>query len=219
MKKFALLVITLMTAGQIFAQKTTVTSIRRETTYRMSELKVWYQGEVNLGFATGGKVVWDGDIEKTNFDRVFLETVQGVRITKYGFAGLGTGLHYIYGRFDPKYKKSERWNTLLMPIYLNLKGYYPVTDDFAPYASMSFGGSAALASNLNDDFDSSYGSYSVRLRGGFYYQVGVGITYGALNFGFGYTLQKMKCKYFEDGYSESESLKNDSFYIQVGLKF
>lgn len=219
MKKFALLVIALMTVGEIFAQKTTVTSIRRETTYRMSELRVWYQGEVNLGFATGGKVVWSGDIEKTNFDRVFLETVQGVRITKYGFAGLGTGLHYVYGRFDPKYKKSARWNTLLMPIYLNLKGYYPVTDDFAPYVSMSFGGSAALASNINYDHYGSYDSYSERLRGGFYYQVGVGLNYGILNFGFGYTLQKMKYKYFEGGYSESESMKNDSFYVQVGLKF
>lgn len=52
-----------------FAQKMTVTNINREKTYQTSthNVDIWYEGELNLGFATGGKLKWDdGEKDKTN---------------------------------------------------------------------------------------------------------------------------------------------------------
>lgn len=208
------------------AQKMTVTNISKEKTYKTSthNIDVWYQGEVNLGYAVSGKCKLDdeGDIEKfkTNYSRPLIETVHGVRITKYAFVGAGVAVQYAPGKINPDVEDSdEKWNTLMIPLFFNLKGYYPVTDDFAPYISLSFGGSICATSSLNDS-GIAYGyNYDDKLKGGFYSEYGIGFNYKRLNFGLGLQHQTMKRTLSEGKYSSEEKWSINSFYVKVGLTF
>lgn len=222
MKKLLFLLAAAMIAAPTFAQKTTVTRVNREKTYTTSEhnIKVWYQGEVNLGYATSGKMKWtyDGESEigKTNFSRPLISTVHGVRITPYAFVGLGVGAQYAYGEIDKGY--DDKWNTLLIPAFLNLKGYYPINDDFAPYVSVSLGTSFCATS----DFDYQDGDWEEKMKGGFYGEYGLGINYKKLNFGFGIMTQNMKLQELYRGTvekDETEKLSTTSFYVKIGIKF
>lgn len=219
MKKIFMLAVAAMVALPTItmAQKTTIQRITREKTYETQtyDVKIWYEGSLMFGYATGGKMTIkdeDGDIwkEKTDFSRPFIETVHGVRITKYGYAGLGLGVQYAYGKFEPDYEDSDKWNTLLMPIFLNLKGYYPVNNTFAPYVSVSLGSSACLMSNWND-------SEEEKLVGGFYGKAGIGFSYKKFMFDFGLMHQGLAIKY--TGYSSKDKLSNNSFYVNLGVKF
>ncbi len=76
---------------------------------------VEYRGEIAVGYS----IVLD-DINRLN-----LHTVQGVAIGEYMASGLGVGLDY-----------GEDWS---IPIYLNVKGFLPVTDRISPYFSFDVG--------------------------------------------------------------------------------
>jgi len=206
-----------------FAQKMTVTNINREKTYKTSthSVDIWYEGELNIGFATGGKLKWDagGDKEKTNYSRPFISTVHGVRITKYGFVGLGAGAQYAFGKISPDSDESDNWKTLMIPVFLNLKGYYPVTEDFAPYISVSLGSSICATSFFGDSGEDDGYKWENKLKGGFYGEYGVGFNYKRLNFGFGLQHQSMKFSSTYDGESDDEKASINSFFVKVGLKF
>ncbi len=88
-----------------------------------AQVPVKYQGEVDLGYSIGVGTFATG--------RVNLHTIQGVRIGKYFSTGLGLGLDY-YHEF---YEQGE----LATPIYLNLKGYLPVSEKVSPYFSFDIG--------------------------------------------------------------------------------
>lgn len=59
---------------------------------------IWYEGELNIGYGTGGTLKADGESEDAKYTRPFIETVHGVRITPYAFAGLGIGFQYAYDK-------------------------------------------------------------------------------------------------------------------------
>lgn len=241
MKK--LLLVALLLCGVTatsFAQLVQSTTTVTERTYgkQKKELgKIRYQGEVNIGFATGGKLNMEveGIKEKigTDFSRPFLETVHGVRVGDYLFAGVGVGLQHAYGKFmnDERLDFDEdevpNWNTTMMPIFLNLKGYYPVTKHFAPYISLSLGATTTLGSDLSftdSYFDSGYSEWiDTKLKGGFYCDFGVGFTARKFNFGFGLMHQGMKfTEEVADNYDNEHyeaKMSVTSFYVKLGLKF
>ena len=215
---------------------------------QQSNWKARYQGELNLGFATGGKLKMEvgGQIEKfaTNFSRPLLETVHGVRVGDYLFGGIGLGVQYAYGDQTEGVDNSLKWNTAMMPLFLNLKGYYPVSDNFAPYISLSLGGTAVLASDVNVSESTSVSrpgnenlgidqyhrnsSSETKLKGGFYCDFGVGFTARKFNFGLGLMHQAMKLTQEEWDYNNRTGSSSDSaeakmsvtsFYVKVGLKF
>lgn len=163
-----------------FAQKTTITQMSRERTYQTTtrNVDVWYQGELNVGYGLDGKV----DGEKAEFGRVFVETIHGARITKYAFVGLGIGVQY-----------ATEWEKIAMPVFVDLKGYYPVGEKFAPYVNVDLGYSPI---------------FNAATDGGFYAAYGVGLNYGKLNFGLGCQHQAL-----------GDGLACNSFYVKVGLKF
>lgn len=211
-----------MAPAMTSAQKMTVTNISKEKTYKTSthNIDVWYQGELNLGYAVSGKLKLtdeDGDMEKfkTNYSRPIIETVHGVRITKYAFVGAGVAVQYAFGKIDSSEENSEKWDTMMIPVFLNLKGYYPVTEDFAPYISLNFGSSICAMSGMTQ----SYGSYDYQMKGGFYGEYGIGFNYKRLNFGLGLQHQTMKMVYTERNYSDEEKWSVNSFYMKVGLTF
>ncbi len=218
------------------------------TSFAQSDWKVRYQGELNLGYATGGKLKMDfnGQNEKvkTNFSRPLLETIHGVRVGDYLFGGLGVGVQYAYGDLNKEVEESANWNTALMPIFFNLKGYYPVTKHFAPYISLSLGATSVLASDMNESKSTSgsrpgheglgidkynwSNSSETKLKGGFYCDFGIGFTARKFNFGLGLMHQGLKLTQKSEQYNNRTGVDSDSsktkmsvtsFYAKVGLKF
>lgn len=206
MKKIMLMAFAMLAVPTLsLAQKTTVTTMNKSLRYHKEShtVSMWYEGELNAGYGFGGTCRYDDAVFDANYWRPFIETVHGVRIKQYAFVGAGLGVQYAF--------KKDYWNTLMMPIFLNVKGLYPVTDDFAPYFSMDLGGSVCL---LADDFNDD----ETRYRGGFYGSFGLGLNYKRLNFGFGWQIQKSK---FKDLYDDEylDRLRVSSFFVKIGLKF
>ena len=125
-----------------------------------------YQGEVNAGYALG----LDGAA-----DRVIFETIHGVRINKYAFVGIGIGFNSYKDiltdiSFDRRgnIKSIETGWGITLPVFLDIKGYYPVTKDFAPYIDLGLGCSTGV----------------MEIEGsGFLANIGFGMNYKKLNFG------------------------------------
>lgn len=230
MKKFIVLAIAAVLAmpSAMMAQKTTVQTVTRQKTYNtfLRNISVWYQGEVNVGYAISGNIVdkLDGEKLNTNFSRPFVETTHGIRITKYAFLGAGLGLQFAPGKIEPDFEdyyddyygyevKSPRWNTLLMPLFINVKGYYPVTDDIAPYISLSFGGAPVLTSNISaidEDF---------RLGGRAYCKFGAGVNYKKWTFDFGVMHQGLFINDWDEPKEYGSKYRINSFYMNVGFVF
>lgn len=157
MKKTIVLAVTAILAVSFTAsaQKTTVTRVNRDNAYRTTQTTVvpkmqrprqktvWYQGEVALGLAVGNGMT--GPV---------VETVHGIHITKYAFVGAGVGLHYPIEYGDP-----------LVPLFANVKFYYPVNDKIAPFLSIDAG-------------------YDV-CEDGIYFSVGAGLKYKRWQFSAG----------------------------------
>lgn len=121
-----------------------------------------YQGEVNLVMLW---VRW-----KTVWTELFSETIHGSRISKYAFVGLGFGFNAYKDilSFDEYDGDLETVWGMTVPVFLDMKGYYPVTDDFAPYIDLGLGCSIGV----------------LEIEGsGFLANVGFGINYKKLNIG------------------------------------
>ncbi len=207
MKKICMLALAFVcgTATASYAQLiTSTTSVSEKTIEKKGrgDVKVWYEGELNLGYGMGGSLKYDGESEDAHFARPFIETVHGARITRYAFVGLGAGFQYAY---------DEEWEIGLVPVFLNLKGYYPVTEHFAPYVSVDLGYGLGVLGTKNYG-----GEEGLDLKGGLYASYGIGLNYKRLNFGFGWQHQSMKFAY--EGES-GDSFGANSFFLKVGLKF
>ena len=178
--------------GSVFFYAITdVEKMTKEGAIKNHNWKVKYRGEVNFGYATGGKLKDVVGVLDSDVSRPYIETIHGVSIADYIFVGGGFGVQYYYGK---QYEDgSDKWNNLTLPIFGNIKGMYPVTDHFKPYISVSLGGTVVATSDLNEK---SYG-YSTKLKGGFYYDLGIGFQYKKLNFGVGMQHQDLK---FEEVY-------------------
>lgn len=177
------------------------------TEYTSTVKNTRYQGELNFGYGLGGKVKdSDGDKADANFSRAFIETVHGVRINEYAFAGLGVGFQYAY--------EDNNFNgegVGFIPLFLDLKGYYPVTDSFAPYVAIDLGYGLPVIGTEND-----YGYGYSELKGGFYASYGIGLNYKKLNFGLGWQHQSFK---YESGGNTGDSFGVNSFFVKIGLNF
>ena len=137
-KVFLLLTVLLLSTGSAFAQKWWVRhSVEYKTgndrhewsIYRKSSC-VSYRGEVNLGYSIGV-----GDV---GLGRVNIHTIQGVQVGRFVSAGLGAGIdiyHYDGASF-------------LIPIYLNVKGYLPVSRIVTPYLSLDIGGGIGVGPQM-----------------------------------------------------------------------
>ena len=84
-----------------------------------AKIPVKYHGEADLGYSIG--------VGTFSTCRANLHTIQGVQVGRYFSAGLGLGLDH--------YHEFYEIGVLAIPIYLNLKGYIPVSEKVAPYIS------------------------------------------------------------------------------------
>ena len=74
---------------------------------------VSYQGEIDLGYAFG--------YEEFSPESVNLHTIQGIKVGKYFSTGIGSGLDFYYNYDDT--------SEVMVPLYLNVKGYLPLDDE------------------------------------------------------------------------------------------
>lgn len=185
-----------------------------ESTTNKTDHKSGYQGELNFGY------VVDGD-----YSRPFIESIHGFNMSGYAFAGVGFGLQYAYNK--------DKWNNMGIPLFVNLKGMYPVTENFSPYITLSLGYNFLLFG------DSKHMINFIDGLGGFYNDLGVGIKYKAFNLSLGMQVQKFNIDsnemsysynrdavyelFYADGtYEEGEEiskLKNVGFYVKFGVMF
>ncbi len=150
-----------------------------------------YQGDFNLGYETA---------------RGFLmETIHGARFNKYLFAGIGLGYHYmddIEKTIEDERGEERVWigkNFERIPLFVNLKGYLPISDSFMPYLNLSLGGGFDTKGDENH---------------GFYSDLGVGFKSRLFNFGLGW--MRHGEVHFERN-SDENYMPHDSFYLKVGL--
>lgn len=95
-----------------------------------AQAPVKYHGEVDLGYSIGVGTFATG--------RVNLHTIQGVQVGKYFSTGIGLGLDFYHE--GPE---------LMIPIYLNLKGYLPVAAKVCPYFSFDIGAGIGASTGLS----------------------------------------------------------------------
>ncbi len=145
-----------------------------------------YQGDVEFGYSVG--------VGTFSTSRVNIHTTHGVRFNEYLFAGLGTGIDI--------YQGSE----FGLPIYLALKGYWPVTDRLSPYLGLDMGGSIGLSEYMGN------GPLFVPQIGLAYK---IGENGNAITFGIGFTAQKWNYK--ESGLKLGFNTNAISF--KVGFQF
>ena len=89
-----------------------------------AQTPIKYQGEVDLGFSLG--------VGEWAINRVNVHTIHGAKIGDYFSAGIGLGTDiYVVKGLEAD---------LMVPVYLNVKGYLPTKTKVTPYASFDIGG-------------------------------------------------------------------------------
>jgi len=83
-----------------------------------------YQGEASAGIAFG-----TGTFSES---RIIGETVHGLRFNENFFAGLGLGTHYYLGNNNSD-------SGMVMPLFFDIRGYYPINTTLTPFASFDIG--------------------------------------------------------------------------------
>ncbi len=87
-----------------------------------AQTPVKYHGEIDLGYGIGTGAYGQS--------RASLHTIQGAKLGDHFSTGLGLGLDF--------YPETERVD-MIIPVYVNLKGYIPVGEIFNLYASFDLG--------------------------------------------------------------------------------
>lgn len=123
---------------------------------------VAYQGEIDFGYALG--------VGKESSGRASLHTIQGISIGKYLSTGFGTGFDY-HHNFDDS-------SEMVVPMYLNIKGYLPTGKSICPYLSCDVGASIGVTDTLDNDC-------------GLYIAPAVGFVWKILKVQVGYNLQNL----------------------------
>ena len=108
-----------------------------------AQTTVKYQGEVSGGFSIG--------VGKNAYNRITLHTIQGAKIGDYFSTGLGCGLDWYHGLYPEYWEKQGKADAgeLVMPIYLNLKGYLPVESEVKPFLSFDVGYALGLTAGVS----------------------------------------------------------------------
>lgn len=151
-----------------------------------------YQGDIYLGYA-GDDIC------------LSLTTTHGIRINKYLFAGAGIGIEYGDLWFYHNRYKDWLCETSNIPLFINLKGYYPVAKKIEPYVSLSLG----YAYNIDE--------YS-----GFYCDASIGIRLWKFCVGIGFIHHECTGLTGEDYYNntfEDELWTRNKFQVKIGFQW
>ena len=129
-----------------------------------AQVLVKYHGEVNAGYSLG--------VGTLGLNRANVNTIQGIQVGNYVTTGLGLGLDWYHGQ------KGVKESDFIMPIYLNVKGYLPVNETFAPYLTFDVGYGVGVS-----EYTKGYG--------GLYLTPGVGVKCGKFKAEIGFNMQRL----------------------------
>ncbi|WP_418451287.1 hypothetical protein [Alistipes sp.] len=149
---------------------------------------VRYQGEADAGYAVGVGTFSSG--------RANLHLINGVGVGRFFSAGIGLGVDYWHELSDN--------GELSMPVFLNLKGYLPVSEKVRPFLSLDLGVSVGLTEGLSE----MSGLLCTPAIG---VAVGVGNSGNALIFSIGYNMQQWS----ESGFG----INTNALNIKLGFQF
>jgi hypothetical protein len=128
--------------------------------------------------------------------------------------GVGVGLEYAYEECKLTNLTTdafpETWNALCIPIFANVKAYYPVSELVAPYISVSLGGNVIAISNFTRH---GYG----KVKGDVMMKFGAGISISKFHLGLGFTTQGIEWL-SPQGVTNFKGGSN-AFYIEAGVRF
>ncbi len=180
--------------GSIFVYKwEDVEKIGKEKVVQESKSKtknrglVKYQSELQIAFGVG--------IGEIKIDRVYAQTIQGVRIGDYFSIGLGLGVTII-----PTYVTNSTLE-MYVPIFANTKGYLPISEKLKAFLSLDIGGTVGVGEKMKD-FRGLMLSPSL----------GMSIS-NTVNVGLGYEIQRLSSKY------TSAYLNMNAVVIKLGCMF
>lgn len=125
--------------------------------------------------------------------RFNIHTVHGVKIGDYFSAGIGTGVD-IYHEDDLEYSLMQ------IPLFVNVKGYLPVSPKVSLYASMDGGKTFGIGDS------SGFTSWM--------YVPAVGVKIKFINIQFGYVLQRYTIKELD-----WRNIDGDALQLKVGFVF
>lgn len=142
------------------------------------------------GFVDLGYTIGTGAF---GLDRIEFSTSHGYQILPCFYAGVGVGAHYY---FDA--------SAVEIPVFADLRADL-LKHSVCPFIDLKIG-------------------YTVHEDHGFYFNpmAGVRLAVGqrnAVNFGIGYTMQRLEFSYTYGGYSYSDSVNCGGFSIKVGFEF
>lgn len=123
---------------------------RRKKIYERLVESPKYQGEIAFGYGLGLNPY---GIETR--DKVVFETTHGIRILPYLYTGLGVACNYYYPEilrvvYDDYYEDFVDEDVVILPVYVNVKGYYPVARIADVYLSFDAGAAIGISSNVGD---------------------------------------------------------------------
>ena len=177
------------------------------------------------------------------FSRPYIETIHGLQLFKYLFVGAGIGFQYYCGKLHDfqmyadfaasvkgKKKASERWNALMMPIFVDIKGMYPIKEDLIPFVNLGLGGTASFCSAINFKYNQGDGyKASAKMRGGLYCDFGAGVRWKSWNFSIGLQHQTVNVVQSEQvpatefmpktELKTTYKVKTNAFYLKAGYCF
>ena len=130
-----------------------------------AQTSIKYQGEVDLGYSFG--------VGTFATDRVNLNTIQGLKFGDYFSAGIGFGIDYFYEFYGD--------GKLFTPLYLNLKGYLPISLPVWEKSSLF----------VSFDIGSNRATVDGTAVSGLFYTPAIGAKIGMIKFQFGYNMQKL----------------------------
>lgn len=100
-----------------------------------AQAPIRYQGEVDAGYSIGAGVY--------NQNRTNLHLINGIRFGSYFSMGIGLGFDIYHDRYYGA--------DLLLPIFLNFKGYLPISKKVSTFLSFDVGAGVGLTEGVSDE--------------------------------------------------------------------
>ena len=144
---------------------------------------VSYQPEIDLGYSIG----WG----KYDPESINLHTIHGIQVSDYFSAGLGVGVDFYYNYDDSK--------VVVMPFYLNVKGYLPFARKTSAYISCDTGWGVGV-------------SDGIQKTNGITISPAIGVVWNKLKIQVGYNMQSLHCL-------DLKYIALNSLQVRVGIMF
>lgn len=164
----------------IFAQQPASTHYRQGNRF---EGYPKYQGEITFGYGLGV-----GNVAKVlNLDRIVVETVHGIRINPYLFAGAGLGINYFYADlFEDSGIGGMPDSGIVLPVFVNGKAYCPVGRNTSLHLSVDLGAAIPVSGYFEGGSSEFYAAVGpgISFTGNSAFRLDLGIRFQHMGTGF-----------------------------------